>query len=107
MEDRREINIGGEFGFSYNQNVKEIVRTALEDFFQRINLYGYYDVYINGEQISTMSKRIRLDDYDEEINEISVHLDTNENIYESDEKDYDEYLEESFADLGVYKAGRE
>jgi len=99
---RKEINIGKVLGFDRKWDIKTIVENALNDFFERISLFGFYDVYMDGQRYCSFVKQTGLSYCLEEINEdtesIRVVLDTTEYIDENDEEDYQQYLDESFAD---------
>lgn len=99
-DDEVEINVGVELSFPSTWNAETIVKQGLEEFFQRISLYGYYDVYLDDDSVCPAAKSLSycFESIDENTEEITVVFSSVEPIYQTDEQEYQRYLDESFTE---------
>lgn len=107
-----EINLGKKFKYDRRipiEDVKEIIINSLKSFFQIIDLFGRYDIYIDDEECldSKYLHRECFDDFNSETKLIKINLDSQYRFDENDEKDYQKYLKEALKDsLDEYKINK-
>lgn len=87
------------------KDVRMIIKNVMDDFFQGVWKFGYYDIKINDKEVCEDTKVIyncfKNINYDTET--VSVYLSSNEDIDEDDEDEYDVELENLFNDnIGDY-----
>jgi len=86
------------------KEMKTQIYNAITDFFQQLWVFGYYDITIDGNNITQIAKFIRpeyFDDVDYNTQEIYIILDTMEIVHESDEDAYQNLLSDVLNDYNV------
>ena len=98
FEDTDEINLGIEMEIDTRippTALKDLIYDVLRDFGQYHYLFGYYDVFVDGDEICQFSKFLRkdcLEDVDKDTKEVHVILDAQEMIDPDNEGNYENEL---------------